>query len=105
MTEANMEGGSEMERRLSELERYVEVLEQSLRDLVSVRAAEYIDTMALMTLALRHGLATADELEGIREELATEHQLHVLLDGPLAARLTVVRELEARLVASRSNGE
>jgi hypothetical protein len=104
-TEARMEPGSDMEQRLRRLEWYVEVLENAFQGLAAVRASEYIDIMALMTLALRHGLTTADEIEDIRRDVTTEYQLHVLLDGPLAARLTVVRELEARLVASRTDGE
>lgn len=77
----------------------------AVEGLATCRAIELLEILTLKTIALRRGLVTQEELDETECELTAAAPVDEMLAGDVGSRLTLMRQLERRLLASRGEAE
>lgn len=78
---------------------------KAVEGLATCRAVELLEILTFKTIALRRGLVTQEELDETERELTASAPVDELLAGEVGSRLTLMRQLEQRLLASRGEAE
>lgn len=73
--------------------------------LTTLRAIELLEILTLKVIALRRGFVSQEELDETERELTAATQVDRLLTGELGSRITLLRQLERQLLASRGEAE